>query len=135
MADFPIELTNAQDDVTDVLAKHLNNLEEKVGIDASEDENSIDYKLKNPDSINPGHKHSAKETANYYAADSVGTDDYAVTLDPAVDAYTTGMIVNFKAGTINTGACTLALNGMAAKAIKKNYNQDLANGDIKANQI
>ena len=33
MADFPTAKTEAVDNVTDVLAKHINNLEDKVGID------------------------------------------------------------------------------------------------------
>lgn len=70
-----------------------------------------------------------------YAADSVGTDSYAVTLAPAPTAYTTGMVVRFKAGTANTGACTLNVNGLGAKTIKKNYNTDTATGDILQNQI
>lgn len=61
MADFPIALTNAVDGVpgvgTEILAKHLNNLEAKVGIDSSAVSTSLDYLLKNTASIEPGHKH------------------------------------------------------------------------------
>jgi len=46
MADFPTALTGAVDNTTDVLAKHLNNLEEKVGIDNSADTDSLDYKVR-----------------------------------------------------------------------------------------
>lgn len=70
-----------------------------------------------------------------YAADSVGTDSYAITLSPAPTAYTTGMVIQFKAGTANTGAATLNVNSLGAKTIKKNYNTDLATGDIVANQL
>ena len=45
MADFPTAKTNAVDNVTDVLAKHINNLENKVGIDNSTDTSSLDYKV------------------------------------------------------------------------------------------
>ena len=45
MADFPTAKTNAVDNETDVLAKHINNLENKVGIDNSTDANSLDYKV------------------------------------------------------------------------------------------
>lgn len=62
MADFPVALTNAQDGPpgvgTPLMAKHLNNLEAKVGIDASAVPTSLDYLLRNPASIEPGHKHS-----------------------------------------------------------------------------
>lgn len=70
-----------------------------------------------------------------YAADSVGTDSYAITLSPAVGSLSTGLKLNFKAGTANTGACTLAVNGLTAKSIKKNVSDDLITGDILANQI
>ena len=46
MADFPTSKTDAVDNVTEVLAKHLNNLEDKVGIDGDTNENSLDYLIK-----------------------------------------------------------------------------------------
>lgn len=70
-----------------------------------------------------------------YAADAGGDDTYAVTLDPAPAAYYSGMEVNFKPTTANTGACTLDVNGLGAKAIKKNVNTDLETGDIQAGQM
>lgn len=70
-----------------------------------------------------------------YAVDAVGTDSYAITLPGALSVPFTGMKVTFKAGTANTGACTLAINGGSAKDIKKNYNEALVTGDIIANQI
>jgi hypothetical protein len=45
MADFPTELTIAVDNTTDVLAKHVNNLEAKVGVDDSAVATSLDFKL------------------------------------------------------------------------------------------
>lgn len=71
----------------------------------------------------------------FYAADSVGTDAYAITLSPAPAAYVAGMTINFKAGTANTGAATLKINALAAITIKKNVSADLATGDILVNQI
>jgi hypothetical protein len=70
-----------------------------------------------------------------YAADSVGTDAYAVTLSPVPAAYTTGMTVTFKAGTANTGAATLNINSLGAKSIKKNNDVDLADSDIEVGQM
>ena len=62
MSDFPIALTNAVDGPpgtgTEILAKHLNNLEVKVGIDTTGVTTSLDYLLKNAASIEPGHKHN-----------------------------------------------------------------------------
>lgn len=70
-----------------------------------------------------------------YQADSVGTDSYAITCTPAPTAYTTGMRFTFRAGTANTGACSLNVNGLGAKTIKKTSNSDMETGDILANQI
>jgi len=58
MADFPIVLSNVIAEVSEIKAIHINNLEAKVGIDASAVVTSLDYLLKNSASINPGHKHS-----------------------------------------------------------------------------
>lgn len=70
-----------------------------------------------------------------YAVDSVGTDAYAVTMPGALSVPFVGMEINFKAGTANTGACTLAVNGGSAKSIYKNVSEELVTGDIIANQI
>lgn len=70
-----------------------------------------------------------------YAADAGGTDAYAITLSPVITAYSAGQVFTFKANTANTGAATLNVNALGAITIKKNYNSDLADGDIKANQI
>lgn len=70
-----------------------------------------------------------------YAADAGSTDDYAVTLAPVPTAYFIGMVVRFKANTANTGACTLNVNSLGAKTIKKNTTDDLGDNNIVANQI
>lgn len=70
-----------------------------------------------------------------YAEDSGSTDAYAVSLDPAITSYTTGLTVRFKANTINTNGCTLNVNGLGAKSIKKFTNQNLSNGDIPVGGI
>lgn len=70
-----------------------------------------------------------------YAVDSVGTDSYAITLQESFNAYYAGMEISFKAGTANTGACSLNVNGLGAKTIKKDVSSDLDTNDIKANQI
>jgi len=76
------------------------------------------------------------QNASYiYAADSGGSDAYAITLAPAITAYVTGQLFLFKANTINTGAATLNVNGLGAKTIKKNVSSDLATGDILAGQL
>lgn len=70
-----------------------------------------------------------------YAADAGSTDAYAITLAPAIATYTVGMVINFKANTANTNACTLAVNGLSAITIKKKVTTDLATNDILANQL
>lgn len=75
-----------------------------------------------------------QNTLYNYAVDAVGTDDYAVTLAGALGVVYTGMQVVFKAGTANTGACTLAINGGSAKAIKKGGASALETGDILSGQ-
>lgn len=72
---------------------------------------------------------------DFYAASAVGTDAYAITIAPAITAYTTGMKFRFKADVANTGACTLAVSGLSALAIKKLNDQDLVTGDIEVGQI
>ena len=71
---------------------------------------------------------------NEYAVDAVGTDSYAITV-AGVTAYVAGQTFKFKAGTANTGACTLNVNGLGAKTIKKSVSTDLATGDILASQV
>lgn len=54
------------------------------------------------------------------ATSAVGTDAYAITLTPAVTAYTTGDVYYFKADVANTGACTLNVSGLGAKTLLTN---------------
>lgn len=89
------------------------------------------FQLISPVSFPP----ATQNGASIYAADAGGSDTYVITLVPALAAYTTGMVVHFKANTINTGAASLNVNGLGAKTIKKSLDQDLNNGDIKANQL
>lgn len=77
----------------------------------------------------------SQSMSEIYAADTVGTDTYAITITPTPSALANGNMFNFKAGTSNTGGATLNVNGLGAKAIKKNYNTALADNDILAGQI
>ena len=59
-------------------------------------------------------------------------------LNPAISTYRTGMRYTIKAGSTNTGAVTLNLNGLGAKTIKKvtgGITTDLAANDIHTGQI
>ena len=70
-----------------------------------------------------------------FGVDAEASDAYAITLSPAPTAYYAGMGIKFSANTANTGACTLNVNALGAKAIKKNHDQDPVTGDIEAGQI
>lgn len=77
MADFPTAKTNAVDNVTDVLAKHINNLESKVGIDGSADTSSLDYKVGILEAALGGWI-SANETWSYHSATEITVPSGAV---------------------------------------------------------
>ncbi len=72
-----------------------------------------------------------------YAADGGSDDDYEITLsvEPSSLSDLVGVPIAFKANTANTGAATLAVNGLTAKTIKKLHDQDLETGDIESGQI
>lgn len=77
-------------------------------------------------------------SASQYAADSGSTDAYAITLVPPITAYTTGLLISFKANTANVGAATLNVNGLGAKAIVKvagGITTALADNDIRVGQV
>ena len=82
----------------------------------------------------PNDKHGAKLYFGY-AADAGSNDSYAITLAPVPSAYTVGMVIVFKANTINTGAATINVNSLGAKDIRRNNGLVLANGDIQASQF
>lgn len=82
----------------------------------------------------PGKALVTQSGTEIYAADSVGTDSYAVTIAP-VPTLITGITFRIKVGTANTGPATLNVNGGGAIALVKNYNQPLATGDLLAGQI
>jgi hypothetical protein len=70
-----------------------------------------------------------------YGVDASGTDAYSITLSPAPTAYVAGMMVSFYAGTANTGNCTISINGLAAKNIRKRANTTLVDNDIVVGMV
>lgn len=66
--------------------------------------------------------------------DAGSSDAYAFTAGATLVAYRTGMVVVFKANTKNSGAATLNISSIGAATIKKQKDQDLGSGDIKAGQ-
>ena len=70
-----------------------------------------------------------------YAVATGSANAYAVTLNPAPTAYTEGMAVAVKINVDNTGASTINVNGLGAKAIKKPNGNDVSAGNLKAGSI
>lgn len=70
-----------------------------------------------------------------YGIDSGVADAYVVTLDPSISVLTTGMMIYFMATNPNTGASTIAVDGLTATAIKKSVSSALESGDILDNEI
>jgi hypothetical protein len=75
-------------------------------------------------------------TYDNYIADTGGANAYAVTL-PAntTGALTVGLLIQFKASAVNTGASTFNYNATGALNIKRIDGTTLAAGDIPANGI
>lgn len=66
---------------------------------------------------------------------SSGTDTITLSAARTISAYAQGQVFIFEAGGTNTGAVTLNVDSVGAKAVVKNYNVALAAGDIVAGQI
>ena len=66
---------------------------------------------------------------------SSGTDTVTLTSGLSLTAYAQGMLFGFEAGGTNTGAVTLNVDSIGAKAVVKNSDVALASGDIKAGGI
>ena len=75
-------------------------------------------------------------TFSNYLVDSGAANAYVVTFPAGTTgSLAAGLLVNFKAGADNTGASTLAANGMTAKSITNYDASALAAGQIKAGAI
>lgn len=70
-----------------------------------------------------------------YAPDTGAANAYAIALAPALTAHVPGLPIHFKATNANTGASTLAVNGLAAVAIKQVDGSALPAGAIVAGQM
>lgn len=78
---------------------------------------------------------NVQDSVYSFAADAEASDTYAITLTPAPSAYATGQRFTFTANTANTGAATLNVNALGAKAILKENNVALADNDIESGQV
>lgn len=144
---FAADVTLDHDPTANLQAATKQYVDSQIGILAVQSVSSGTYiDVDNTDPLNPVVNVDAtavnvidfavlQDGSPIYGADSVGTDAYAITLSPAPASYVEGMEVRFKAGTANTSAATLNVNGLGAVAIKKLHDQDLATGDIEAGQI
>lgn len=74
-------------------------------------------------SINDAFREQSAQNADFYddlgGTGTVGGTADAITLTSAMPALATGNIINFFAGADNTGAATINVNGLGAKAIRK----------------
>ena len=64
-----------------------------------------------------------------------GTDTYTATINPPIAAYAATQSFIIKFTNANTGAATINLNGLGAKALTKNGSVALQVGDIVAGQV
>ena len=67
------------------------------------------------------------DTASSYAVDTGTTNNYVVSLTPAPNSYTDGMVVRFRAANTNSGPSVLNVSGLLALAITLNGLPLLAN--------
>lgn len=83
--------------------------------------------------INPG---TLRATQYHdYQGSVVGTDSYAITCTPAVTSLVAGDQFILRSDVANTGPATLAVNGLAAKAIKKYVTLPLDDNDLAIGSI
>ncbi len=76
------------------------------------------------------------QSGSYWHAVSTGSGSaYEITLSPAPTAITSGLFVHMKTHVKNTGAATLNVNSLGAKAIKKSTGADLQAGEILADAL
>jgi hypothetical protein len=61
-----------------------------------------------------------------------GTNTITASISPVITAYVTGQTFRFVAAGANTGAVTININGLGAKAVTKSGATALAGGDIPA---
>lgn len=64
-----------------------------------------------------------------------GTDTITATVSPSLTAYAVGQMFAFVAANTNTGAVTINISSLGAKAITKNGNTALTAGDLTANYL
>lgn len=71
----------------------------------------------------------------FYAAASGTSTAYSASLNPGPASLTAGLTVRLRFGTANTGPCTLNVNSLGEKDVRKYDQQPLVASDIAANTI
>ena len=71
----------------------------------------------NPDNVQVSQNANATRYINY-ATDTGSANAYVIAPDPAISAYSAGQVVTLSPINANTGACTIAISGLATKNIK-----------------
>ena len=104
---FPTSLNSWSDDDT-IESEWANALEDKIGIDNSAITTSLDYILKNVNSLNPGHTHSTSSVSGIFGVSQggIGIDISAIAKG--------GLLTGTGAGTM--GILTVGANGTVATA-------------------
>ena len=74
------------------------------------------------------------QNSGKFSGTAAGTDTYTVSFTPAVAGYSSGQRFFVIFTNANTGAATINVNGLGAKALTKNGATALASGDIAAGQ-
>lgn len=70
-----------------------------------------------------------------YLKDNGVANAFSITVKPAINSHSEALRVRFKAKFSNTGPCTINVNGLGVKPVKKGGSFDLAAGDIAAGQV
>lgn len=74
--------------------------------------------------------HTLRTQAVHFA-ETQGTDALSITLQPPLPAYTPGMALGFVPTAANSGAVTLAVDGLAAVPLTKGTGQPLDSADLR----
>ncbi len=84
------------------------------------------------DAVNAG---AIQNNALTYSDATLNGSTYEISISPAPSALQSGQVFHFRAGSANTGATSLKVNGLTAYPITKNFNQPLDANDVRQGQM